>query len=127
MKAMRFLAMAVALALTACSKPTATDKAPDAAPAVPALVTVNGKAISSGMYEDYVKALTQGKPSSELSAEDREQIKENLVRLELIAQQAEKDGLTKEPEVASRLTLSAAVQSASVASAWASRRAASAR
>jgi peptidyl-prolyl cis-trans isomerase C len=105
MKAMRYLALAVALALTACSKPTATDKATEAAPAVPALVTVNGKAISNGMYEDYVKALTQGKPSSELSAEDREQIKENLVRLELIAQQAEKDGLTKDPEVASRLEL----------------------
>ena len=29
--------------------------------------------------------------SSELSPEDREQIKENLVRIELIAQQAEKD------------------------------------
>ena len=45
------------------------------------------------------------KPSTELSPEDVEQIKENLVRIELIAQQAEKDGLTKEPEVANRLEL----------------------
>jgi len=105
MKVMRFLAMGMALALVACSKPAATDKPADAPPAAPPLVTVNGKALSTGMYEDYVKALTQGKAASDLSAEDREQIKENLVRLELIAQQAEKDGLTKEPEVASRLEL----------------------
>src|SRR6185436_2450927 len=57
------------------------------------------------LYEDYVKAVA-GKPSSELTPEDRDQIKENLVRVELIAQQAEKDGLTKDPEVANRLELS---------------------
>jgi peptidyl-prolyl cis-trans isomerase C len=105
MKVIRFMALGVVLTLVACSKPAATDKPADATPATPALVTVNGKALSNQLYEDYVKALTQGKPSTELSAEDREQIKENLVRLELIAQQAEKDGLTKEPEVASRLEL----------------------
>jgi peptidyl-prolyl cis-trans isomerase C len=105
MKVMRFLALGAALALAACSKPAATDKVPDAPPAKPPLVTVNGEPISTELYEDYVKALTQGKSSAELPPEDREQIKENLVRLQLIAQQAEKDGLAKEPDVASRLEL----------------------
>lgn len=107
MKLMRFLAVGVTLALAACNKPAATDKPADVAatPATPPLVTVNGKPISHQLYEDYVKALTQGKPSSELTEEDRAQIKENLVRMELIAQQAEKDGLTQDPEIAARLEL----------------------
>lgn len=109
MKVMRYMAvvntMALALVLAACGKPAATDAAPEAPPAKPPLVTVNGKPISHEMYEDYVKALTQGKSSSELTPQDREQIKQNLVRLEVIAQQAEKDGLAKDPEVASRLEL----------------------
>ncbi|HEX6528969.1 MAG TPA: peptidylprolyl isomerase [Burkholderiales bacterium] len=104
---MRFLAMGVVLALAACSKPAATDKPIDAAaaPAQPPLVTVNGKAISNDLFEAYAKAVTQGKASSELTAEEREQVKEELVRMEVIAQQAEKDGLAKDPDVATRLEL----------------------
>lgn len=105
MKVMRFLAMGAVVALAACSKTATEPVAADATPAKPPLVTVNGKPLSSELYEDYVKALTQGKSSADLSPEDREQIKENLVRLELVAQQAEKDGLTKDPEIASRLQL----------------------
>jgi peptidyl-prolyl cis-trans isomerase C len=106
MKVIRFVAVGALLALAACSKPSATDKPADAAtPAKPPLVTVNGKPISEQLFEEYAKALAR-KPASELSAEDRAQIKENLVRVELIAQQAEKDGLTKDPDVATRLELS---------------------
>ena len=107
MKVMRLLAVGVLLALAACTKPTATDKPADvpAVPATPPLVTVNGKPISNELFEDYVKALTQGKGSTDLSPEDRTQIKENLVRMEVIAQQAEKDGLTRDPDIAARLEL----------------------
>jgi peptidyl-prolyl cis-trans isomerase C len=106
MKVTRFLALGVLLALAACTKPAATDKpaAAAATPATPPLVTVNGKAISPELFEDYVQAVAR-QPSSALSAEDREQIKDNLVRMELIAQQAEKDGLAKTPDVANRLDL----------------------
>jgi peptidyl-prolyl cis-trans isomerase C len=106
MKLIRFIALGAILALAACSKTATPDKPVEAAatPAKPPVVTVNGKAISAEMFEDYVKAVAQ-KASHELSPEDVEQIKENLVRIELIAQQAEKDGLTKEPEVANRLEL----------------------
>jgi peptidyl-prolyl cis-trans isomerase C len=107
MKVIRFMAVGALLALAACSKPSATDKPADAAatPAKPPLVTVNGKAISQELFEQYATALAR-KPASELSAEDRAQIKENLVRIELIAQEAEKDGLAKESDVATRLELS---------------------
>jgi peptidyl-prolyl cis-trans isomerase C len=112
MKVIRFAAMGAFLALLACSKPASTDKAADkaadtvaAAPAQPPLVTINGKTISNDLFEAYVKAVTQGKASSELTAQEREQIKEELVRMEVIAQQAEKDGLAKEADVATRLEL----------------------
>lgn len=105
MKLIRFAALGALLALAACSK-NAPEKAADAAAksAKPPLVTVNGKPISAELFEDYVLAVAQ-KPSSELPPEDVARIKENLVRIELIAQQAEKDGLTKEPELANRLEL----------------------
>jgi len=107
MKVIRFLVVGAVLALAACGKPAAekSDATP-ATPAKPPLLTVNGKAISTEMYEDYVKAVTQGKASSELPPDVQAQIKENLVRIELLAQQAEKDGITKDPEVAARLELS---------------------
>src|SRR5262245_26017543 len=98
MKAIRFLAAGMLLALVACSKPAATDK-PAAAPATPAkppVVTVDGKPISEALYEEYAKALAR-RPLSELTPEDKEQIKENLVRVELIAQEAEKSGLANDP------------------------------
>jgi len=108
MKVTRLLAFCALAALAACSKPAA-DKPADAAaatPPKPPIVTVNGAAISPELYEDYVKLVTNGKTSADLSQEDRDQIKENLVRIELIAQQAEKDGMNKDPEVANRLALS---------------------
>ena len=106
MKAIRFMAVGVLLALAACSKPAPTEKAADtpAVPAKPPIVTVNGTPISEQLYEEYAKALAR-RPLSELSPEDREQIKENLVRVELIAQDAEKSGLTNDPEVTTRLAL----------------------
>jgi peptidyl-prolyl cis-trans isomerase C len=106
MKVSRLLGLSLALALAACSK-TATEKPAEAAatPAAPPLVTVNGKPVSKQLFEDYAMAVAR-KPANELSQEDRDQIKENLVRIMLIADQAEKDGLTKDPEIATRLELS---------------------
>jgi peptidyl-prolyl cis-trans isomerase C len=106
MKVIRFVAVGALLALAACSKPAATDKPADvpATPAKPALVTVNGKPISEKLYEEYALALAR-RPLSELTPQDREQIKENLVRVELIAQDAEKSGLVNDPDVSARLAL----------------------
>jgi peptidyl-prolyl cis-trans isomerase C len=105
MKLIRLLGACAVVALGACSKPAAIDKpATPVTPAKPPVVTVNGKAISPELFDDYVKAVTRGNPA-DVSPADREQIKENLVRMELIAQQAEKDGLDKDPETASRIAL----------------------
>jgi peptidyl-prolyl cis-trans isomerase C len=106
MKAIRILALSAVVALAACSKNT-TDK-PDvgaAKPASPPAFTVNGKPVSPEFLEAYTKMLAGGKASSELTADDREAVKENLARIELIAQQAEKDGLIKDPEIVARLEI----------------------
>ncbi len=106
MKAMRLLSFVTLALLTACSKPVVTEKpAAAAAPAKPPLVTVNGKALSNELYENYAQTMTNGKASSELSPEDRDQIREELVRMDLVAQQAEKDGLGNDPAVAARLEI----------------------
>jgi peptidyl-prolyl cis-trans isomerase C len=106
MKVIRFLAVGVLLALAACGKPAPTEKAAEVAatPAVPPLVTVNGKPISQKLFEEYAQAVAR-RPLSELTPQDREQIKENLVRVELIAQEAEKTGVAKDPDVTTRLDL----------------------
>ncbi|HEX6637433.1 MAG TPA: peptidylprolyl isomerase [Steroidobacteraceae bacterium] len=106
MKANRILATCVALALVACSKqaekPAATaDATPDSPPAV----TVNGRSISQATFEFYASTLAR-KPYAEIAPDDREQIRENLVRMELFAQDAEKNGLLKDPELASAIQIS---------------------
>jgi peptidyl-prolyl cis-trans isomerase C len=106
MKVIRFVALGALLALAACSKKADSEKpVVAAAPATPPVVTINGEAISQRLLDDYVKAVA-GENAPNVTAEDREQIKENLVRIVLIAQQAEKDGVTKDPEVATRIELS---------------------
>jgi peptidyl-prolyl cis-trans isomerase C len=106
MKAIQILATCVALTLAACGK-QADKPAADAAaiPPSPPAVTVNGKAISQPTFEFYASSVAH-KPYAELSPEDREQIRENLVRMELFAQAAEKNGLMKDPELASAIELS---------------------
>src|ERR1044072_3374136 len=108
MKVTRYLVVGLTLALAACNKPAAVEKpVGPATPAKPALVTVNGKALSNDLYEHFVKALTEGKQSvSDLSPQDRETVRERLVRMELVAQQAEKDGLATDGEVAAGPELS---------------------
>jgi hypothetical protein len=51
MKAIRFMAVGVLLALAACSKPAPTEKAAEApaVPAKPPIVTVNGTPISEAL------------------------------------------------------------------------------
>jgi len=105
MKAMRLLSIATFALLAACSKPVATPKTAEAVPAKPPFLTINGKAISNELYENYAQTMTNGKASSELSPEDREQIREELVRMDLVAEKAEKDRLADDPAVAARLEI----------------------
>jgi peptidyl-prolyl cis-trans isomerase C len=99
---------AFALVMTACGKgqpaatPAAADKA--AAPAAPAPVaTIDGTPISRLEYEIYLKSLLQGRPTTELTAEQRGQVLDELINMQLLASQGLKDGVDKDPDVAGRL------------------------
>jgi peptidyl-prolyl cis-trans isomerase C len=70
----------------------------------PAIATVNGANISHDFFESYIKAIT-GKASSELTDEQRNSALDNLIRAQLLGQQAVKDGIDKTPETAAVLEL----------------------
>jgi peptidyl-prolyl cis-trans isomerase C len=106
MKLIKFSPLLLLLAVTACNRASnsASTSAPPAAPAEKPVATVNGTPISREMYDYYVKSTTN-KASSELTAEQRTQLLDNLIRGELVAQQAAKDGVDKATETASQLDL----------------------
>jgi peptidyl-prolyl cis-trans isomerase C len=82
----------------AMTTPAATDK-----PATPPVATVNGTPISRADYDFYVKRLLQGRPNTDLTAEQKNQILDEMISMHLIADQAVKDGLDKDADVATSL------------------------
>ncbi len=92
-------------ALTACGK-TQQSAAPPAAdkslPAPVAVAIVNGTTISRAEFDIYVKGLLQGK-QQELTPEQKNQVLDELISMQLLSAQAEKDGLDKDPETAAQL------------------------
>jgi peptidyl-prolyl cis-trans isomerase C len=96
------LVAAAAAALAACSQQGSKDKAASTSPPV---ATVNGENIDKDLYEFYARGVAN-KPASELTAEQREQVLDNLVRAKVIAEQAEKDGTAKETNTAALVELS---------------------
>ena len=98
---------AFALVMTACGKgqqaatPAAADKAAPAAPAP--VATIDGTPISRLEYEIYLKSLLQGRPTTELTTEQRAQVLDELINMQLLASQGLKDGVEKDPDIASRL------------------------
>lgn len=105
MKVLTILVTGAVLALAACARQESPKPvAAETAPASPPVVTVNGKPLSQKLFETYAEHLAR-RPFAELSPEDREQIRENLVRIELFAQDAEKTGLVREPDVAAALEI----------------------
>ncbi|HWW19479.1 MAG TPA: peptidylprolyl isomerase [Steroidobacteraceae bacterium] len=105
MKILNGLPFAALLLLTACNQATTPADTASAKPVDKPVATVNGEVIGHNMYEFYVKN-TVGKPSSELTAEQRGQALDNLVRGEVIAQEAVKQGLDKSGDASSELALS---------------------
>ncbi|HSZ07234.1 MAG TPA: peptidylprolyl isomerase [Steroidobacteraceae bacterium] len=98
---------AFAVCVAACGKgqqaatPAATDKA--AAPASPPVATIDGTPISRTEYDIYLKSLLQGRPNTELTPEQRAQVLDELISMQLLASQAAKDSVEKDPDVAARL------------------------
>jgi peptidyl-prolyl cis-trans isomerase C len=102
MKFQRILVIAGLLVLAACQPKGTGSQAPAAGPPV---ATVDGQPIARDIYEFYVKGVT-GKPASELTAEQRDQALDNLVRARVIAGKAEKDGTAQEQDTAALVELS---------------------
>ena len=98
-------AAAIGMLLAACGKgqqaaaPAATD-----APAAPSVAVVNGVAISRADYDAFLKNLLQGKPvPPDLTAEQKNQVLDELITMQLVSTQGLKDGVDKDPEVAANL------------------------
>ena len=103
----RTLASAVlAIALLAACGKTQQSAAPPAAdksvPAPVAVAIVNGTTISRAEFDIYVKGLLQGK-QQELTPEQKNQVLDELISMQLLSAQAEKDGLDKNPDTAAQL------------------------
>jgi peptidyl-prolyl cis-trans isomerase C len=98
---------AITLLLGACGKgqqaaaPAVADK-PASAPPV---AVVDGTPISRDAFEDYLKGLLRGKPESDVTADEKDKVLDQMINMQLIAAQAEKEGLDKDPDTATRLAL----------------------
>jgi len=103
MNYVRILVLASALtALAACQPKGAT--ATGTADTSATLATVNGTAITQNFFDFYVKAIS-GKKPAELTADQQAQALDNLIRANLVAQEAQKDGTEGTPDTADMLVL----------------------
>lgn len=107
MKVLHIIALASLATLAGCqqSAKEAVKAADKAEPGTEVVATVDGTELTRNTFDFYVKAAT-GKGSSELSPEERQQALDSLVRMELVASQARKEGLDKDKEIAAALELS---------------------
>jgi peptidyl-prolyl cis-trans isomerase C len=98
----RVFILVVALGtLVACQS---KGSAPGAGATADTLATVNGTPITQNFFEFYIKAIS-GKPSASLSPDQHQQALDNLIRAELVAQQAHKDGVDKTADTQDLLEL----------------------
>jgi peptidyl-prolyl cis-trans isomerase C len=99
MKHLRIFCLAAALvaALAACQPKSPSATASAGSSSSPTVATVDGQPISRNFYEFYIKGIT-GKTSSDLTPQQRTQALDNLIRAQLISQQAVKEGLDKQPQ-----------------------------
>ena len=95
------LAFAGVALLAGCNKGTGSASSAAASPPV---ATVDGQPVNRDLYEFYVKGVA-GKNAGELTAEQRDQALDNLVRARVIAEQATKDGIAADKDTASMVEL----------------------
>jgi len=102
MKYLKIILLAMLACLAACQPKGSSPATPsDTAP----VATVNGTPISREFFEFYIKGITNGKKPSDLTKEQRTLALDTLVRAELVAQQADKDGTTKDQDIVDMLEL----------------------
>ncbi|HVN44116.1 MAG TPA: peptidylprolyl isomerase [Steroidobacteraceae bacterium] len=89
-------------ALAACQPKTPGGVANDNSPPV---ATVNGAPITRNFYDFFIKGITGGKAPADLTTEQRSQALDNLIRAEVVAEQATKEGIDKSGDTAYMLQL----------------------
>jgi peptidyl-prolyl cis-trans isomerase C len=106
MKLFKFALVLGLMSLAACHPNTPPAAATSAT--VDTVATVNGAPISRNMYDVYVKGMLQaaGKDPSTLTQQQKDEALDTLVRAQLVSQQADKIGLTKQPQTADLIELS---------------------
>jgi len=96
------ISLCTALLLTVACTPQGDKNV--AATALKPVATVNGEALSRELYEFFVKS-GSGKSSADLTADQRSQALDTLVRAEVVAQQAAKDGSDKQGDAPQQMAL----------------------
>ena len=101
MKHLRIVCLVFALlGLSACHP-----KSPASGASAAAVASVNGVPITRQFYDAYIKMISGGRTSSDLTPRQRALVLDGLIRAEAVAQQADKDGLNKEPHTQAMLEL----------------------
>jgi len=105
------IVFAAAGMLAACTKPAGdAGKPADAAAAKTAaattVATVNGKKLSSDLFDTFQQAVIGANPQQEAPTDEQKaQLLDQLINMSLAAQAAEKEGLQKDAKVAARMDL----------------------
>jgi peptidyl-prolyl cis-trans isomerase C len=93
----RVIVLTAALGALAACQQNSTSTGGAVADNSPALVTVNGTPITQNFFDFYIKAAA-GKQPSALTPDQRANALDNLIRAQIVAQQAHTDGVDKQPE-----------------------------
>jgi peptidyl-prolyl cis-trans isomerase C len=98
--------VAAATLLAACNKApqTATPATTDA-PGAPVVATVNGVALTRPEFDIYEKNLLRNEKVQSLTAEQQNQVLDNLITMQVMAAQGVKDGLENDPDARANLAL----------------------
>ncbi|HTV77254.1 MAG TPA: peptidylprolyl isomerase [Steroidobacteraceae bacterium] len=107
MKSCKALLLSACLASLAACHPGANSGS-SSSTATDNIATVNGTGISRSLFDFYLKNAMQrqNKEPATATQQQKDEILDTLVRAELIVQQADKDGLTKDPDTQDMLELS---------------------
>jgi len=96
------LLLSALAALAACQPKTAGTAVNDTSPPV---ATVNGAPITRNFYDFYIKGVTGGKSPADITPDQRNLALDNLIRAQVVAEQAIKDGVDKNGDAAYMLQL----------------------